>query len=221
MAEHSVSITPALEQYLRTYGVGESPELCALREATQSNPAHRMQISPEQGQFMGFMVKALGVKRILEMGTFTGYSALAMAQSLPPDGKVVTLDKNPSWTQMAQRHWQEAGMGERIQLILGPAGDTLASLIEGGEPAFDLIFIDADKSNYDHYYELGLQLLSQQGVILLDNMLWSGKVAMPEVKDSATRALRALNEKISQDARVDFCLATVGDGLMMVRKKMI
>jgi caffeoyl-CoA O-methyltransferase len=179
-----------------------------------------MQIGPDQGALMALLARAIGARRALEIGAFTGYSALAVAAALPQDGKLITCDTSEEWTRIARRYWQEAGLANRIELRLGPALATLAALqSELGPGSFDFAFIDADKEEYDAYYEACLRLIRAGGLILLDNMLWSGKVADAAVQDAETLALRALNLKVRDDARVEACLLTVGDGIMMARKR--
>jgi predicted O-methyltransferase YrrM len=179
-----------------------------------------MQIGADQGALLALLAKLVGARRAIEIGTFTGYSALAVASALPADGKLICCDVSEEWTSIARRYWQEAGVAGRIELRLAPATDTLAALLkQGGAETFDFAFIDADKPNYDAYYEACLKLLRRGGAIALDNTLWSGKVADPDVHDEDTDALRAINAKIRDDGRVDACLLTVGDGVMLVRKR--
>jgi caffeoyl-CoA O-methyltransferase len=182
-------------------------------------PMANMQIAPEQGAFLALLAKAIGARRTLEIGTFTGYSALSVALALPPDGRVVSLDVNREFTDRARGYWKEAGMESKIDLRLGPALDSLDRMAAAQEAPFDLAFIDADKSNYDAYYENALKLLRRGGVIALDNMLWSGAVADPTINDPDTSALRALNAKIHGDERVDMALATIADGVMLAWKR--
>ena len=179
-----------------------------------------MQISADQGALFSLLVRTLNAKRAIEIGTFTGYSALAVASALPADGKLICCDINDEWTRIGQRYWHEAGVSARIDLRLGPALATLDALLrDPGANAFDFAFIDADKPNYDAYYEACLKLVRAGGLIALDNMLWGGKVALPDAHDEDTEALRALNAKIRDDKRVDACLLTVGDGVMLARKR--
>ena len=182
-------------------------------------PMAMMQVAPEQGAFLGMLAKLTNVKRYLEIGTFTGYSALSVALAMPPDGKLVALDVSKEFTDRARGYWREAGVDNKIDLRLGPGLDALDKMLKAGEGPFDLVFIDADKPNYDAYYERVLKLLRTGGVIALDNMLWGGAVADPKVTDANTSALRTLNAKIHADPRVDMALATVGDGVMLVRKR--
>ncbi|HTS81079.1 MAG TPA: class I SAM-dependent methyltransferase [Myxococcaceae bacterium] len=191
-----------------------------LRLETQNHPRAGMQIGPDQGLFLGLLVRMLGARRVVEVGTFTGYSALAMAMALPPGGRIVCCDVSDEYTRVARRYWKEAGVEDRIDLRLGPAAATLAGLLETEGPGSeDLAFIDADKTGYDGYYEACLRLLRPGGVIAIDNVLWSGQVADRAVKDADTVALRALNLKVRDDARVDAVVLSVGDGLTVARKK--
>ncbi|NCT66024.1 MAG: SAM-dependent methyltransferase [Rhodanobacteraceae bacterium] len=210
--------TAALEDYVWTH-TRESALARRLREETARLPQAGMQIGPDQAAFLALLARSIGSRRALEIGTFTGYSALAVAAALPPDGRLVCCDVNAEWTRIARRYWTEAGLAERIELRLAPALDTLAALrAEHAEP-FDFAFIDADKGSYDAYYEACLALLRPGGLIALDNMLWSGRVADPAQTDADTVALRALNAKIRDDARVDASLLSLGDGVMLVRKR--
>jgi predicted O-methyltransferase YrrM len=171
------------------------------------------------GSFLALLTQAMQMHKALEVGTFTGYTALKIAQALPTGGKLICCDINAEWTAIGARYWQEAGVSEKIELKIAPALQTLNALIEKGEAeTFDFAFIDADKTGYDSYYEACLQLLRRGGLIVLDNMLWDGAVADESVQDESTKALRALNEKISKDSRVNYSLLTVGDGLMLARK---
>jgi len=179
-----------------------------------------MQIAPEQGQFMGLLVELIGAHLCLELGTFTGYSALAIAHALPPDGRLICCDIDAEMTALAERYWAEAGLADRIQLRLGPALDTLAEIEREYPPgSFDLVFIDADKQPYDRYYETALRLLRRGGLVLLDNVLWLGRVADPARNDPDTAALRRLNEKIHGDPRVSLSVLPLGDGLTIARKR--
>ena len=209
-----------LEQYLFDVLSPRTEVQERLRRETRAHPRAGMQIGPDQGLLLGFLVRLLGARRVVEVGTFTGYSALAMAMALPPGGRVLCCDISEEYTSVARRYWQEAGVADRIDLRLGPAESTLATLLEvEGPGSQDLAFIDADKSGYDAYYEACLRLLRPGGVIALDNVLWSGRVADPAVSDADTVALRALNLKVRDDARVDAVVLSVGDGLTLARKK--
>lgn len=192
-----------------------------LREETARLPDAHMQIGADQAAFMAMLVRATGTKRALEIGTFTGYSALSVARALPADGNLICCDISEEWTSIARKYWREAGVEKKIDLRLAPALDTLSALLSGGAAGtFDFTFIDADKPRYDAYYEQCLKLVRPGGLILLDNMLWSGKVAESGGKaDETATILRALNAKIMKDARVDACLLTVGDGVIMARKR--
>lgn len=212
-------VTDDLLAYLAKVGVREHPVLRRCREETQTLSNANMQIGPDQGAFMALLAKLLGARRYLEIGSFTGYSALSVALAMPGDGRVVALDVSKEYTDRARGYWKEAGVDTRIDLRLGPALETLDRMIAQNEAAFDFAFIDADKSNYDGYYECILQLLRQGGLIALDNMLWGGKVADPAQNDADTAALRALNAKIHADERVDMVLAAIGDGVMLARKR--
>jgi predicted O-methyltransferase YrrM len=193
--------------------------MARLRAETRRMPNASMQISPEQAQFMGLLVRVIGARRALEIGTFTGYSALAVALALPADGSLICCDVSEEWTSVARRYWREAGVAGRIDLRLAPAADTLAALIaSGASGSFDFAFIDADKENYDLYYEHCLRLVRPGGLIAIDNALWHGAVADPKCKDGDTAAIRALNRKIRDDRRVDMVLLPIGDGLLLARR---
>ena len=209
-----------LEQYLFDVLSPRTAVQERLRTETQGLPQAGMQIGPDQGLFLGLLVRMLDARRVVEVGTFTGYSALAMAMALPPGGRVLCCDISQEYTAIARRYWKEAGVENRIALRLGPAKETLTGVLaaEGGASQ-DLAFIDADKTGYDVYYELCLQLVRPGGIITIDNVLWSGRVADPAVKDADTAALRALNLKIRDDQRVDAVVLTVGDGLTLARRK--
>jgi caffeoyl-CoA O-methyltransferase len=179
-----------------------------------------MQIGPEQGQFMALLVELIGARRTLEVGTFTGYSALAVALALPPEGRVTACDVSEEYTRVARRYWAKAAVEHKIELKLGPALDTLGGLLAAGAAgSFDFAFIDADKNNYDGYYEQALQLLRPGGLIAIDNVLWGGDVVNPEKRDPDTTAIRALNEKLNADERVSISLLPIGDGLTLARKR--
>ena len=209
-----------IERYVGETITKETPLQKRLRAETATLPMAMMQIGPDQGALLALLVRLIGARRTLEIGTFTGYSALSVAQALPEGGKVIACDVSEEWTAIARRYWREAGLADRIELRLGPAAQTLKALLEaGGARSFDFAFIDADKSGYDVYYELCLQLIRTNGLIAIDNVLWSGAVVDPKRNDVDTAALRALNLKIRDDARVDSALLTVGDGLMLARKR--
>ena len=209
----------AVESYVWAHS-REGAVAARLREETAKLPQAGMQIGPDQAAFLALLVRTIGAKRCIEIGTFTGMSALAVASALPDDGKLVCCDISAEWTAIARRYWSEAGVAGRIDLRLAPALDTLRDLAaHGGKGAYDFAFIDADKSGYDAYYEACLELLRPGGLVALDNMLWSGKVADASVHDADTDAISALNAKIHADRRVDASLLTVGDGVMLARKR--
>lgn len=213
--QKAIQLTTQLREYLLQVGVREPEFLKKLREKTSSMPERDMQILPEQGQFIAMLVKILNPKRILEIGTYTGYSSLCMALALP-DVHITAFDKNTEWTKIAQKNWQDAGVSDRIKLTIGPAIDSLKTL---DDKSFDLIFIDADKRNYINYYEESLRVVKENGVILIDNVLWRGRVIDLNHDDLSTQTIRKLNDFISADPRVDICMVPIGDGLTIVRKK--
>jgi len=220
MASTSLALPPELSDYVRSKGCREPEILERLRIETQAMTHGVMQISPEQGAFMRLLVMLTGAKSCVEVGTFTGYSALVTAQALPQDGHLVCCDVSEEWTQIAQRYWDEAGIADKIDLRIGPAADSLDALIADGKSgSIDFAFIDADKEAYDGYYERCLTLLRPGGLIAVDNVLWGGAVLDPQDTTADTVALRALNEKIAADERVDHCLTTIGDGLTLARKR--
>jgi caffeoyl-CoA O-methyltransferase len=215
-----LGISPQIEAYVSRFGTREHPALKRCREETQANnPRAQMQIGEDQGAFMALMAKLIGAKRYLEIGTFTGYSALAVALALPADGQAVCLDISKEYTDLARGYWKEADMESKIDLRIGPALDAMDKMIAAGEAPFDFVFIDADKPNYDGYYERALKLTRKGGLIAVDNMLWSGAVADPSNKEESTIAIRALNQKIHADDRVDMALTTIADGIMLACKK--
>ena len=194
--------------------------LKSLREETAKLPSSMMQISPEQGQFMGLLVGLIGAKKALEVGVYTGYSSLAVALALPEDGKIIACDISAEMHTIAKRYWTEAGVEQKIDFKLAPALETLDQLIEQGESnSFDFVFIDADKNNYANYYERALTLVRPGGLILIDNVLWSGKVADPADHDKQTEAIRRLNQLIYNDKRVNMSLLPLGDGLTLAQKR--
>ena len=214
MATRTLNLTDDLVAYVRRYGVREHPALARLRERTAPMPNAQMQIGADQGAFMALLVRLLGAKRILEIGTFTGYSSTAMALALPPDGRITCLDVSREWTDMAREAWTDAGVADRVELRLGPAAETLATL---DDDSFDMAFIDADKPGYDTYYEECLRVVRAGGLILIDNVLWSGEVADPANGSENARIMRALNAKVADDERVDHVLLPIGDGLTLAR----
>lgn len=220
MSRQTLTLSDDLYDYLLGVSLREPPLLARLREETAEMPLAVMQISPEQGQFMALLAELIGARRVLEVGTFTGYSALAVALALPAEGRIVACDVNEDTTAVARRYWAEAGVADKIELRLGPALDTLEALLaDGGAETFDFAFIDADKVNYDAYYEGALALLRQGGLMVIDNVLWSGAVADPERQDADTSALRALNAKLHDDQRISLSLLPVSDGITLARKR--
>ena len=220
MSNRTIDLTDTLYDYLLSVSLRETDLQRRLREETATLSMARMQISPEQGQFMALIARLTGARRCLEIGVFTGYSSLAVALALPEDGRIVACDVSEEWTAIARRYWAAAGVADRIDLRLAPAIDTLDALIEaGGAGTYDLAFIDADKPAYLAYYERVLVLLRPGGLVMTDNTLWSGRVADPEVGDADTVALRHYNEYLHRDSRVDLSLVPIGDGLTLARKR--
>jgi caffeoyl-CoA O-methyltransferase len=206
--------------YLLTTSVRETEVAERLREETQKLPMAQMQIAPDQGQFMQLLVQLIKARKTLEIGVFTGYSSLWVALGLPEDGRIVACDVSEEYTAIARRYWEEAGVAQKIDLQLRPALDTLDDLLAKGDAGtFDFAFIDADKSNYDNYYERALRLVRTGGLIAIDNTIWSGRVADPNEKDDDTVAIRKLNEKLLDDKRIALSMLTVGDGLTLAMKK--
>lgn len=208
-----------VEKYVASL-VHETDVQARLRKETAKLPAAGMQIGADQGAFLSLLVSAIGAKRAVEIGTFTGYSAISIASALPERGKLICCDVSEEWTGIARRYWKEAGLDKRIDLRIAPAIDTLHDLfVKGGKGKFDFAFIDADKTGYDAYYEAVLDLLRPGGLVALDNTLWGGAVAEKGKGDADAKALKALNLKIADDARVESALLTIGDGVTLVRKK--
>jgi caffeoyl-CoA O-methyltransferase len=219
MSRDTINLSAPLLAYVRSVGVHEDADLAALREATANHTSAVMQISPEQGSLMALLVHILGARKTLEVGVFTGYSAMVVAKAMGSQGQVVALDISEEFTAIARRHWAKAGVADRIDLRLRPAADSLKALVAAGESeSFDFAFIDADKENYDTYYEYALQLVRRGGLIAIDNVLWGGKVVDPTDQAPDTVAIRAINEKIHGDSRVDATLITIGDGLTLARR---
>jgi caffeoyl-CoA O-methyltransferase len=219
MSRRSLNVDDALYAYILQTSIREHPAQTALRAATAAHPHAGMQISPEQGQFMALLVRLIGARRALEIGVFTGYSALAVALALPEDGRLLACDISRDYTRVGQPYWQQAGVAHKIELRLAPAIETLdAQLAGGAAEAFDFAFIDADKSGYDAYYERCLRLLRPGGLLAIDNTLWGGSVARP-AQDADTAALQRLNAKLHRDERVDLSLLPIGDGLTLARKR--
>src|SRR5215471_1466454 len=220
MANRTIDLTDRLYDYLVSVSVREPPLLAELRAETAKLPLAVMQISPEQGQFMALLVELIGARRAIEVGTFTGYSALCVARALPPRGKLIACDISEEYTSVGRPYWERAGVAGKIDVRIGPALKTLKSLLdEGGAGTFDFAFIDADKKEYDGYYEAILKLLRPGGLIAIDNVLWGGAVADSRKRDADTVAIRALNKKLHGDERVSLSLLPIGDGLTLARKR--
>jgi predicted O-methyltransferase YrrM len=215
MAGRAPFLPAKIAQYIQEHSVREPQILRELRAATTAVPYSGMQIGADQGQFMAFLVQAIGARNCLEIGTYTGYSALAVALALPEDGRIVCCDISEEWTAIARRFWKKAGMEHKIDLRLAPALETLKNL----KGPFDFAFIDADKGNYANYYEACLQLVRRGGIIAVDNTLWSGWVVDAKRRDSDTRALRAFNDTLHRDERVALSMLPLGDGVTVILKK--
>jgi predicted O-methyltransferase YrrM len=219
MSRRSLQVDDLLYEYLMDQSIREHPAQTALRAATAAHPHAGMQISPEQGQFMALLVRLMDVRRAIEVGVFTGYSALTVALAMPDAGRLLACDISDEYTRVGRPYWADAGVAHKIELHLAPAIQTLdAQLAAGAAGQFDFAFIDADKTSYDAYYERCLQLLRTGGLIAIDNTLWSGAVARP-AKDADTAALQQLNTKLHRDARIDLALLPIGDGLTLARKR--
>jgi len=220
MTNRTLCVTEEIHDYLMGATLREPDVLRRLRAETAGDEMARMQIAPEQGQFMTLLLHLLGAHRCLEIGVYTGYSSLVTALALPDDGRLLACDISEKWTSVARGYWEEAGVAGKIDLRLGPAAGTLDDLLAAGQgESFDFVFIDADKSNYDRYYEQSLKLLRSGGLIALDNLLWGGAVSDPARNDEDTEALRDLNVKLRNDPRVDFSLVPIADGLGLARKR--
>ncbi len=219
MANRRTTVDDSLYAYVVAHGVREHPAQVGLREATRSQPHAGMQIGPDQGQFLAMLARIGGVRRAIEVGVFTGYSALSVALALPDDGYLLACDVSEAYTGVGKPFWAAAGVAHKIDLRIAPAVDTLdAQLTAGAASSYDFAFIDADKSSYDAYYERCLRLLRSGGLIAIDNVLWGGSVARP-AEDADTRALQALNDKIHADERVDVVMLPIGDGVTLARKR--
>ena len=220
MTKQTTGLEKTLTDYIQSISLREPDILKQLREETAKLSMARMQISPEQGQLMALLVQLMGAKKTLEIGVFIGYSALAVALALPVDGKVIACEISEEYTAIAKDFWGRAGVSEKIDLRIAPALETLEKLIiEGEAESFDLAFIDADKRNYENYYERVLTLLRPGGLILIDNVLWSGKVADPTITDKQTQAIREFNQKLHQDSRISLSLIAIADGLTLALKR--
>ena len=216
MSTGILNLTNDLRDYLWEKGMKEHPALEELREETAQLPESVMQICPEQGALMANLVRLMSAKRTIEIGTFTGYSALAVALALPEDGKIVACDISEEWTSIGRKKWEQAGILDKIDLRIGPALETLEELLEDGhEASFDFAFIDADKANYLDYYKKCLRLVRKGGVIAIDNVLWSGAVINSEINDNDTNAIRELNDFLVQDDKVSLSMVPIGDGLTL------
>lgn len=220
MSNRTIGLEDPLYRYLLDVSLREHPLLAELRDRTAAMPEANYQIAPEQGQFMALLARIVGARRYLEIGTFTGYSTLAIALALPADGEVIACDVSREWTDIARTYWQRAGVDNRIRLELRPALDTLKDLrSRGQDESFDLAFIDADKTGYPEYFEQCLALLRPGGLVMVDNTLWSGSVANPADRSADTEAIRAFNSQLHRDRRIDLCLVPIGDGLTLARKR--
>ncbi|MEH2081978.1 MAG: class I SAM-dependent methyltransferase [Nostoc sp.] len=220
MSKQSIGLDNQLYNYLLSVSLREPEILGRLRQETANHPRGGMQISPEQGQFMRLLVQLIAAKKTLEVGVFTGYSSLSVALALPADGKIIACDVSEEFTAIARRYWQEAGVADKIALQLAPALETLDRLLATGQAeTFDFAFIDADKENYDAYYERSLQLVRPGGLIAIDNVLWSGQVAQEQNQDESTQAIRALNHKLHHDERITLSVLPIGDGLTLAIKR--
>lgn len=218
MPKTMTAVTSELYGYIQENWSREAEVLRELSEETQKLEMSAMQISPDQGQFMAFLVRLLDARKIIEVGTFTGYSALVMALATHRDSKIICCDINREWTNVGKRYWEKAGVAHKIDLHLAPALDTLTKLKSIEQGTFDFAFIDADKTNYDQYFELCLDLVRPGAIIAIDNVFWGGWVADDSQQDDDTNAIRALNKKLKTDTRIDLSIVAIGDGLTLVRK---
>ncbi|MHB1544258.1 MAG: class I SAM-dependent methyltransferase [Gammaproteobacteria bacterium] len=220
MSNQTLAVDDRLYGYLIHASLREPEILKRLRDETAALPEHSMQIAPEEGQFLAFLVRLIGAKHCLEVGVFTGYSSLWVVSALPEEGTLRALDVSEPYTSVARRYWREAGIEDRIDLRLGPARKTLLRMTQNGERgSYDFAFIDADKVNYLHYYESVLDLLRPGGIVAIDNVLWGGAVADPSNHEVDTIAIRKFNEHLHQDERIDLTLIPIGDGLTVARKR--
>lgn len=220
MSNKTLDLTHQLYDYLIAQSLREPDILAQLRAETAQHPMAQMQIAPEQGQLMALLVQLLGAKKTLEVGVFTGYSALVVALALPAEGQVIACDVSEEYTAIARRYWEAAGVADKIDLRIGPAIETLDQLLADGQAnTFDFAFIDADKSSYANYYERSLQLVRPGGLIAIDNVLWSGRVADPEVQDNRTKSIRDFNTKLHEDDRITLSLVPIADGLTLALKR--
>ncbi|NWF38911.1 methyltransferase [Mariprofundus sp. NF] len=220
MANRTINMDEKLYSYLLDMGLREPEVLARLREATEAEELSVMRSAPEQGQFMAMLIRLTGARRVIEVGTYTGYATLWMALALPEDGQIITCDISERWSFVARRFWEQAGVQDKVSLYLRPALQTLDELLEFDEAAsFDFAFIDADKENYELYYERCLQLIRAGGVIVIDNVLWGGSVIDDAKHDSATEAIRAFNRKLKEDQRIELVMLPVADGMTLALKQ--
>lgn len=220
MAIHNLFKNQELNKYIQEISLREPAILKEVREKTESHPCAKMQIPPDEGQFLALLVKLFNVKKALEIGVFTGYSSLSTALAMPDDGHLFALDQNAEWTSRAKKFWQQAKVDHKITLMLDDAVNSLDKLLsENHAETFDFIFIDADKKNYENYYEASLKLLRQGGLMIVDNILWRGHVVNPEKTDPPTETIRAFNKKLQKDDRVDLSLLPLWDGICLIMKK--
>ncbi|HUO82629.1 MAG TPA: class I SAM-dependent methyltransferase [Gammaproteobacteria bacterium] len=220
MSNRTLGLSDAVYEYLLEASLREPPELRTLREETAKMPEANMQISPEQGQFMALLARLMDARRCIEVGVFTGYSSLALALALPESGRIVACDVSEEWARVARRYWREAGIAHKIDLRIAPAIETLRALrANGGDGSYDFAFVDADKTSYGDYYEKLLKLLRPGGLIVIDNTLWAGKVADPDVQDKDTIAIREFNARLVGDQRIDLSLVPIADGVTLARKR--
>jgi predicted O-methyltransferase YrrM len=219
MYKNQLGLAAPLHDYIIANAQSEPPLLAQLREETNQHPQARMQISPEQGALLAMLIRVMGAKRALEIGVFTGYSSLTVALALPEDGHLLACDINRSFTNTARRYWQQAGVEHKVDLRIAPALETLDGLLAEGVEPFDFAFIDADKGNYENYFDRAVQLVRSGGLIAVDNTLWSGRVADPTDQDKITRTLRQFNQVVAQDARVDLMILPIGDGLTLAYRQ--
>jgi len=220
MSSKSIGLSDELHEYLLSVSLRESDAMRRLREATADHPKSEMQIAPEQAQFFQFLVRLIGARRALEIGVFTGYSAMAVAEALPSTGEIVACDVSEEYTTVAREHWNEAGIADRIDLRIAPAAETLQAMIDEGQSGtFDFAFVDADKEQYDTYYERSLQLLRPGGVVALDNVFRDGRVTDSDTEEESVRAIQRLNEKLHDDERVDLTMLPLADGVTLAMKR--
>jgi predicted O-methyltransferase YrrM len=220
MSNTTIGLSDELHAYVLDVGVREPDVLRRLREETEALPQHDMQIAPEQGAFMAMLVGLMGARRCIEVGTFTGYSSIAVALALPPDGELVCCDVSTQWTDVARRYWADAGVADKVELRIGPGLGTLDALIAAGDrDSFDFAFVDADKPGYGAYYERLLELVRPGGVIAFDNVLYGGEVIGSDSDDDGLKTIQDLNRTLATDERVDIAMLPVADGLTLARRR--